>query len=141
MSEGFRSYPKNFLIAGLFLTAVISFAVVLASNYDHDESFVKSDMINFTGMEQQIEKTNQNAEAWGKAFKSDNSWVTAGALVIFAIWGVGKLMWGSIVTILDIFLFGLSDVLGVPPVVIGTITALVTISLIFYFWRILKSGE
>ena len=141
MTEGFRSYPKNFLLAGLFLTAMISFAVIIVGNYGNTEELVKSDKIDFSALEEQINQTNKDAERWATAFTSDNPLLDFGALILFSIWGIGKLMWGSVMTILNIYLFGLSNVIGVSPMVTGSIIAVIIISLIFYFWRTIKQGE
>lgn len=141
MSEGFRGYPKNFLLAGLFLIAMISFAVIIAGNYGHSEELVKSDKIDFSALEEQINQTNTDAERWAESFKSDNPLLGFGSLVLYSIWGIGKLMWGAVVTILHIYLVGLGDVIGISPIVIGSITAIVIVGLIFYLWRAIKSGE
>ena len=141
MAEGFRGYPKNLLIAGLFLVAIISFAVIIAEEQGYTEDLVKSDKINFTGLEQQVTKTSEDANRWSDSFQSDNPLLDFGALILFSIWGIGKLMWGSVMIILNLYLNGLSGVIGVSPVVIGSITAVVIISLIFYFWRVIKAGE
>lgn len=141
MAEGFRTFPINFLLAGLFLIAMISFAVIIVSNYDNPEDLVKSDMIDFSAMEDILNETTHDADSWGESFKSDNPLLDFGALILFSIWGLGKLMWGSVVTILEIYTVGLSNVIGVSPVVVGSLTAVVVISLIFYFWRVIKQGE
>ena len=141
MAEGFRAYPKNLLIAGLFLVAIISFATIIAQEQGYTEDLVKSDKINFTGLEQQVTQTSEDANRWGDSFQSDNPLLDFGALILFSIWGIGKLMWGSTMIILNLYLNGLSNVIGISPVVVGSITAIVIISLIFYFWRVIKAGE
>jgi len=137
----FEDYPKNFLLAGLFVIAMITFGVMLANNYGHDEGLMKSDQIDFTNLEKQINSTSADAQKWGEAFKSDNLFVATGTLVLFSIWGIGKLIWGSVTTFSTIFLDGASSVLGVSPIVTGVVTAILIISLIFALWKVIKAGE
>jgi hypothetical protein len=137
----FGDYPKNFLLAGLFVIAMINFAVMLANNYGQTDSLMKSEQIDFSRLENQVNSTSADAQKWGEAFKSDNLFVATGTLVLFSIWGIGKLIWGSVTTFSTIFLDGASSVLGVSPIVTGVVTAILIISLIFALWKVIKAGE
>jgi len=137
----FEEYPKNFLLAGLFIIAMITFAVMLSNNYGQSEALMKSDQIDFSRIENQINSTSTDAQKWGEAFKSDNLFVATGTLVLFSIWGIGKLIWGSVTTFSTIFLDGASSVLGVSPIVTGVVTAILIISLMFALWKVIKAGE
>lgn len=137
----FEDYPKNFLLAGLFVICMITFAVMLGNNYGQSEALMKSDQIDFSKLENQINQTSSDAQKWGEAFKSDNLFVATGTLVLFSIWGIGKLIWGSVTTFSTIFFDGASSVLGVSPIVTGVVTALLIISLIFALWKVIKAGE
>lgn len=139
--SNFEDYPKNFLLAGLFVIAIISFAVILGGNYGQDEALMKSDKIDFSKLETQIGNTSADAQKWGEAFKSDNLFVATGTLVLFSIWGIGKLIWGSVTSFTTIFLDGASSVLGLSPIVTGVVMALIIISLMFALWKVIKAGE
>lgn len=141
VNVAFEDYPKNFLLAGLFVIAMITFAVTIAHNYGQTDSLMKSDQIDFSKLENQVNQTSADAQKWGEAFRSDNLFVATGTLVLFSIWGIGKLIWGSVTTFSTIFLDGASSVLGVSPVVTGVVTALIIISLLFALWRVIKAGE
>lgn len=137
----FEEYPKNFLLAGLFIIAMITFGVMIANNYGQSEALMKSDQIDFSRIETQINQTIAEADNWGKLFRSDSLFVATGTLVLFSIWGIGKLIWGSVTTFSTIFLDGASSVLGVSPIVTGVVTAIIIISLIFALWKVIKAGE
>lgn len=139
--SNFEDYPKNFLLAGLFVIAIISFAVILGGNYGQDEALMKSDKIDFSKLETQIGNTSADAQKWGEAFKSDNLFVATGTLVLFSIWGIGKLIWSSVTSFTTIFLDGASSVLGLSPIVTGVVMALIIISLMFALWKVIKAGE
>jgi hypothetical protein len=137
----FEEYPKNFLLAGLFIIAMITFGVMMANNYGKSDALMKSDQIDFSKIETQINQTSTDAQKWGDAFRSDNLFISGGALVLFSIWGIGKLIWGSVTTFSTIFLDGASSVLGVSPIVTGVVTAILIISLMFALWRVIKGVE
>ena len=137
----FEDYPKNFLLAGLFLVCLISFAVVIAHNYGQNEALMKSDKIDFTGLETQINQTTADANAWGETFKSDNLFVVAGGIVLYSVWGITKLIWGSVTSMFTVFTSGAGAVLGIPPIVIGVLTAIIIISVIFAGLRLVKIGR
>lgn len=141
VNVNFEDYPKNFLLAGLFIIAMITFAVTIAHNYGQTDALMKSEQIDFSRLENQINQTSSDAQKWGEAFRSDNLFVATGTLVLFSIWGIGKLIWGSVTTFSTIFSDGASAVLGVSPIVTGVVTALIIISLLFALWRVIKAGE
>lgn len=137
----FKDFPINFLLAGLFIIALIGFGVGIAHNYGETDSLMKSDKIDFSRLESQVNQTSQDAQSWGNAFRSDNLFVSAGAIVLFSIWGIGKLIWTSVIALFTIFSDGATAVLGIPPIVTGVLTAILIISLIFALWRLIKAGE
>jgi hypothetical protein len=141
MTNDFKDYPINFLLAGLFLIAIISFGVNMAHNYGQDEALMKSDKIDFSGLENRINQTSADAQSWGETFKSDNLFVVAGGIVLYSIWGITKLVWNSALAVLSIFTDGASSLLGIPPVAIGVLTAIIIIGLIFSAWKLIKQGS
>lgn len=109
-------------------------------NYGQNSSLVKSDKIDFSAIEKQVNTTSADSAKWGEAFKSDNFFISAGAIVSYTIWGVSKLIWGSVVTFFTIIFDGAMGVLGIPPIVTGTLMAILVIVLIFSIWRSIKQG-
>lgn len=137
MVSNFEDFPKGLLLSGLFIVCLLSFMTGIGLNYSQD---ISTPYVDSSRIQDQIEDTSSTAEAWGEAFKSDNLFVSTGAIVLFSIWGVMKLIWGSITTFITIYLDIFTALFGVPPIVTGTITALVIISLIFLAWRTIKQG-
>lgn len=137
----FQDFPINFLLAGLFLIAMISFGVGIAHNYGYDDALMKSDKIDFSGLENQVSATSEDAQSWATTFKSDNLFVSAGGIVLFSIWGIGKLIFGSIISFATIFFDGLQGVFGFSPIVMGVIMGVLIISIIFALWRLIKIGS
>lgn len=137
----FQDYQVNFLLTGLFLFAIISFAVGISGNYGHSEDFVKDEKIDFTDIQTQVESTNEQAESWEKSFRSDNLFVALGSIVLFSVWGIIKLMWVTTIGMYNVIIQGATNVLGIPAMVTATITTILIVGLIFSAWRFIKAGE
>ena len=141
MATDFKDYPINFILAGLFIICLISFGVALANNYGQSGTLMKTDKIDFSRLEKQINSTSADANKWAETFKSDNLFVVAGGIVLFSIWGIVKLIWTSVTAMLTIFTDGATGLLGIPPIAVGVLTAIVIIGLIFAGWRLIKQGQ
>lgn len=134
----FEDYIKNFLIIGLFIIALVSFGTGLAANYGVSSSFIKTDVVDLSKVEQQMNETSTKANDWMTAFRSDNLFVQAGALVLLSVWGIEKLIIDPILTFFTLYFDIINHIFGIPPLVTGTLTALLIISLIFAAWKVLK---
>lgn len=139
-AKDFKSYIIYFLLAGLFVIALYSFATGIAENYNQNFT-VDDSRLDLRGLEEQIETTGSQASVWESRFTSDNFFVSLGSIVLFSLWGIFKLIWSSINAFTTIFLQGMNNVLGVPPLVTGTLTAMLIIGMIFAIWRSIKTGE
>jgi len=136
----FQEYIVIFLLAGLFLVAIYTFATKIGDNYDTEIS-VDDSQIDLAQLQTQINETSTDARVWESRFTSDNIFVATGSIVLFSIWGIMKLIWSSINSLATIYLQGANNVLGIDPMVTGVVTAILIIGLIFAGWRAIKTGE
>lgn len=141
MARGFQDYIVFFLLSGLFIVALYSFGSGIAMNYGQDSNIIDDEQINFTQLEIELNQTRSRAETWQNKFTSDNFFVAFGSIILFSLWGIFQLIWSVINTIMTIYLGGLHNVLGIPPLVTGSITAILIIGLIFAIWKSIKTGE
>jgi hypothetical protein len=137
----FKEYPIAFLLVGLFIVAMIGFGGKLAQNYGHNETLIKDENFDFGKIESRVLETSKQAEGWGETFRSDNPLLALGGLVLFSIWGIGQLIWGSVTGTFSIMTDGATAVFGIPPIVTGVLTAILIISLIFALYKLLRAGE
>lgn len=135
-----KDYAQVFILVGLFLVCIFGFAFGIAQNYGQDSSVMNNEYIDVTSIENQLNSTSESASNWYQAFTSDNLFVSAGAIVLLSIWGILKLIGSAIITFFGLYLDIVANVLGVPPIVTGTLTALLLIFLIFAGWRMVKQG-
>ncbi len=140
-SLGLKSIFIIFILSSLFMLSMYQFGLGVASEYGHDESLIDDPRIDMAGLENQLDNASSEANARFEAFSRDNLFVTLGEIVLFSIWGIWKLTTGSIVAIYKILTSGMVNVLGFDPVVMGTISAILLMALIFAGWRLIKQGE
>lgn len=136
----FKDYLITILLAGLFLFAFYSFAQGIGAEYGHANLY-GTDKVDIADLQAQLNDTSNQAQGWEKAFTSDNFFVSAGSIVLFSVWGVFKLMWSSFNAIFTIFKQGIVNVLGLDPMVVGIIGAIIIIGLIFSAWKVIKQGD
>lgn len=137
----FKNYLIYFLLAGVFIVSMYAFAQQLGSKYGSTDLTVDSEKINLVGLESSINDTTDQAQSWQRSFTNDNPFVATGSLILFSLFGIMKLMWGSVTSIITILLAGMYNILGVPPIVGGVIVTGLIIGLIFAAWRVIKGGE
>lgn len=139
--DEFRGYIIKFLLAGLFVVCLFTFASRFTANQGKDVGVIDDGSLDFDSLNSTISDTSEDAEAWGEAFRNDNIFVSAGAIVLFSIWGVGKLIWTSVISLFTLLLDKGSTVLGIPSMVLGVFSGILIICLIFSLWRVIKRGD
>jgi len=137
----FKDYAINFLLVGLFVVSMFGFAGKIASNYGESPDIMGGDKINLSGIQNTVNATNDASKSWRTSFQSDSLVLTAGALVVYSIWQVGNLVLNSAVDLAVLFFDGITQTLGIPPVVTSVLIAILLISLIFALWRVIKAGN
>lgn len=141
VDDGFKDYIIKLLLAGLFITSLVTFGVSFTMDQGKSADVIDDGHLSLDELEQEINDTSDDAEAWAEAFRSDSVFVQLGAVIMFSIWGVMKLIWTSVVSLFTLILDSASTVLGVPPIVLGVLTAILLVSLIFAGWRVIKRGD
>lgn len=136
-----KEFGINFLVIGLFLVALVSFAVGIASNYGKDESYMVDEKLGYSNILGNLSSTSQQAKSWESVFTGENIFESAGELVLKSIWGVMTLLWGAGFGLFNVLVQGAYNLLGVPILVTSVLMAIIIISLIFSAWSVIRKGE
>ena len=145
-SIGFKEYITFLLLGALFIVAIYSFGTGIGESYGTDLTIEDSKM-DLTSLESNLEQNVDDSSRWvetfisDKSFSSSNIFAQIGEIMLFSIFGLIRLMIDSINTMVIIFSEMSYNVLGIPPVALGTIISILTIGLIFAGWRLIKVGE
>ena len=135
----FKDYLINMLIVCVFIFSIFMFGTSIGQQYGVND-LVETDKIDTAGIQNQIEDTNEQAKNWESSFRSDNPLVSFGELVFGSLWGIMKLIGETMFNMWNFIIQALSNVLGIPPFLTGTLTTILIVSLIFAAWRSIKQG-
>ncbi len=143
MVTSFREVFITFALIGVFVFAGISFIVTTQRNNGVTNTILENDIINrtYSNLETDLGGLSSNASTQKESFESEIPERGFGSLIIFAIVGVGNKFTGMIVGIYNILIVLPASLLGIPPVVISVMTAILLISLILLVWRVYRVGS
>ena len=132
----------GFILAGLFLVALVSFNVGFSRDNNTNLSIIKDPYMNetFYNINSTITDATGDVKASLNATESAPISEDAKDSQITAIWGNLKTMW-SIVKASANILIDLLEVIGVGEIVLITLIAIVGFILLLYAWKTWRSGE
>lgn len=134
-------YVKNSILAGLFIVCIIYFGVHLGYNYNMSAANMETEYIDVSGIASQVNATTKSVSNYKSSFMSDNPLIVFAGLVVKSIWTVGLGFINSLFLMFDLYMNVLTNIFGVPAIVIDSIVAVATISMIILIWRLVKSGN
>ena len=138
--SNFKTYATGFLLTGLFVVCFVAWANGLSSSYG-EENALDNEYMNFTEMQVIMDDTQDDSKVWQNASQQDTPSVATDTMFFSSLWDVLKLVWNSIISIYTVIGQGLSNVLGLPSYVFGVITAILTMSIIIFIWRLFKGTD
>ncbi len=142
MPISFRELFVTFALIGVFVYAGMSFIINTQTDNDADETILANEYINRTFVATNSSLSGFRSQTQGEkdTFEIENPEPAFGALIIFAIIGVGKTLTGMTMGLYNILIVLPASVLNVPRVVIGVLTSILTVSLILLIWRVYRAG-
>lgn len=131
------------ILVSLFTFAMINFGAGLAQDHNingtiKDDAIVKDIFGNTT---QNLKDYESTAVAQRKAFEADEPITGFGSLLLVSIVGAGKAVTSDVVSTWNVLELGAVGILRIDPRIIGSLTAILLISLVFYVWSVVKSGN
>ena len=138
----FKDIVVGFLLVSLVVVSTYHFTVGVGENYGYSaDVFLSQEQINFSGIENQMRSTSEQADSWQKSMKEDKAFISTDSIILLSIFGTAKLIWDAVTVISKLLFGGLAMVFGVDPMVIGVIMAIMIIVVFFAIWRTVKVGE
>lgn len=143
MAEGFRNIVIAFLLVGLFMFSLISFGVELAADNEINQTILSHPTINssYQKIESNLSTAASTASGQRANFETEIPTESFGSLLFYSIVSAGKVFGGMMASMYNLITGSFSEVLGVSPIVLGTITAIILMSMVLLAWRVYKSGE
>lgn len=141
MAREFKDYLIGAILVSLCFISFLYFGIGFMSDNGSNTSIFDESQVNLTGLKTQMNSTTSSAQGWATSFTSDNIFVSTGTIVLFSIWGLIKLLFGGVFSIMSIFFQMLVNVLHIDPMVIGVIIVILVLGMITAAWRLIKAGE
>lgn len=139
-SRNFSAYIIGFLLAGLFLICVFSFYQGVASNYGKTINDIEG--LNIIKVKTAVSGTTSDSDLWGSNITTEeNPQLEGGEIIFTSIPAVAKLMWSGVIKLFKVVFVAPAQLLGIHPIAIGVVGAIIVITLIVLFWRMIKTGE
>jgi hypothetical protein len=143
MAEGFKNTFITFIIAGLFVFALISFVVIFERDNAINDGIINNSVINSTyvDLNDRISSGEADINNQNVVQDAESPTISSGDFNLFSIIGLGKTAKGIVVGVYNVIIVIPSRLLGVPQIVISTLTIILIITLILFAWRLIKQGE
>lgn len=151
-TEGLKTLIISVLLVGLFMYALIGFAVQFQTDMGANETILNEDDSNlnatYGALKTNLTGAEDTANATRTSFESEEAKSEFGSLTFKSIVGVGKSFTGTMANFFNIIFNLLKVVLGLDDddnasftVVIGTLGAIFLVTVIFLAWRSYRSGS
>jgi len=126
---------------GILVVCIIMFIGGFASHYGVENSSMISEQMNWEGIEERLNTTQQDAKDIENIVSSGSVFTTIVGLAFVGIWKIIKIVFNSILAMFEIIVISARDILHIPSIVTGGIMAIIIITLAFLAYKTLKTGE
>ena len=146
MTTGLKSLLIGFLLTGLFAYVFITGGILL-STYNNPANSIGDDpsLSEYkTSLEEDLEQAYADANSSESSFSDSPITLGGGDIILDSISGIWKTAKSMPVTIYNLTVgLTLRKIFGSEAfaIVFGVLAAIISITIIFYVWRMIKSGE
>jgi uncharacterized membrane protein YccF (DUF307 family) len=138
--DNFQDFIINSILASVVLICILTFGVGLGANYGKTQTDMLTDNYNLVPLQNQLNKTQHEAETWEKLFQSDNIFIVIGGIILKSFWGITVGIWTAITSFVTIYIGLVASIVGIPPIITGALLSILIFSLLFLGWRLIKIG-
>ncbi len=141
----FANFFVMFLIIGLFVFCIISFAISFGNENEASVNLNQNPTLNklYKNINTTLESSSKNVSDTKKALEQEysNPVITTLGFVFTSILTAGKIFSNmGIDTISYVFIFA-QETLSIPPVITGTLMAILVGLLVLGIWSVIRSGK
>jgi hypothetical protein len=138
---GMREYIISGFLVGLFSISFLYFILIVSQDNDsvgliNDKTLNKT----FYSLNSSLSGIQAKTESEYNATATEPISAGFGSIILFSIRNAGTVFGGSVTSIIKPLLIFSQETLGIPPVVLGIISAIIIVSLIFLGWKMYRLG-
>lgn len=139
----FRKLWVTFALIGLMVFSLLAFIVQFQTDNQQADSILNNTIINrtYSGLQTNLSSFGSTSQGQRGVFESETPTDSFGSLIIFSIVSSGKIFTGMLVGVFNLLILLPSSLLGLSPVIVSTLSAILIVSIIFALWRVYKVGE
>lgn len=138
----FENTFKNFMLLGLMVFGILAFVIIGQTQNNATESILDSATINntYTNLRTDFEGFQEEAQSQKLLFESETPTLGFGTLLFYSIISSGKVFNSMVGALFNTIIKLPTIVLGLDPILIGVISAMLILSIIVGLWIIYKVG-
>jgi len=139
----FKSLIIGALLVGLFIVAFLQGFNQLAIDNDKPNVLLENDALNrtITSINTSIKDVDATVNKTKVKFEEEKSSVATGFFLLESIFSAGRTFTTMVVAVFTGTFTAFAEILGVPTIVIGVVTAILLISVILMLWSLYKTGR
>ena len=130
------------LLVGLFVFALVSFGTTLSGHNNPNSTILQDPVINdsFWELQEELNQTQGTSEGQRESFFSDIPIIGEVSVILKGLNSIIKVFTTTLKNMYQLTFGVIGSSLGISPLVMNVFLAIITISIIFLAWRVLKSG-
>lgn len=132
----------SFLILALLIVSLMAFSILMQEDNDVSEQFIENPVINdtYSNLRSDLISFKDESQTQKALFESENPTAGFGTILLFSIVSAGKVFNGMIIALFNSLIKLPVVILGLDPVVVSVLSAILILSIIIGLWIIYKLG-
>lgn len=132
----------NFMLVGLVMLGIFAFAITFQEENSVDDKITQNSLINstFTDLQTSLGGLSNKSQTQKNVFEREVPAIAFGGVLLFSIVSSGKVFNSMVVGVWNLFIKLPAVVLGVDPIVISVLGAVLILTIIIGLWQLYKVG-
>ena len=138
----FKDLINSSILAGICIFGLLSFAFIFQANNNAQVSLSNNSLINssFGQLQGNLTDSYATTSSQKENFEKEQPTIGTDSFIFTTIISTGTKVTSIMVNMLNILTKLIGQTLGISPVIIYGIIAIITITIIFLAWRVYKQG-
>ena len=138
----FMELFSSFMLIGLAVLSMFAFGIGFQEENNAPDQFIDNSLMNSTygNLRTQLGELRDESQAQKTLFESENPTSGFGTILLFSIVSSGKVFNGMVVGVFNTIIKLPVVFLGLDPIIISVLSALLILTIIIGLWRLYKLG-
>lgn len=139
----FRQLAISFILIAIISSCLIMWVAKTQIDNSASVTIMDNPVINstYSGLSNSLQTSSSDAQNQKTAQETEVPQITSGSLVFYTLPMTGKIISSSIIGIFNLLFGGISEILGVSPIIIAGLTGILIITIILTIWSLVRLGR